>query len=106
MSQKEALHGVQPRRRYRCEMHVEPRVFGWSLLHRRVLVHSQNRNKSKVRVRIEHVFDVVKRLRGFANARYRGITKNIIKSAMRSFLVLGLVNIHRRPRSLSDLGRR
>ena len=87
-------------------MHVEPRVFGWSLLHRRVLVHSQNRNKSKVRVRIEHVFDVVKRLRGFANARYRGITKNIIKSAMRSFLVLGLVNIHRRPRSLSDLGRR
>ena len=61
-------------------MHVEPRVFGWSLLHRRVLVHSQNRNKSKVRVRIEHVFDVVKRLWGFANARYRGITNNIISS--------------------------
>ncbi|WP_029001016.1 IS5 family transposase [Azohydromonas australica] len=51
---------------------------------------SKNRNKSKVRARIEHVFAVVKRLWGFTKVRYRGLAKN----ATRSFVALGLVNIY------------
>ncbi|WP_066343664.1 IS5 family transposase, partial [Azohydromonas lata] len=51
---------------------------------------SKNRNKSKVRARVEHVFAVVKRLWGFSKARYRGLAKN----ATRSFVALGLANIY------------
>jgi IS5 family transposase len=51
---------------------------------------SKNRNKSKVRARVEHVFAVVKRLWGFTKVRYRGLTKN----ATRSFVALGLANIY------------
>jgi len=31
---------------------------------------AKNRNKSRIRARVEHVFAVVKRLRGFAKVRY------------------------------------
>jgi len=51
---------------------------------------SKNRNKSKVRARVEHVFAVVKRLWGFTKVRYRGLAKN----ATRSFVALGLANIY------------
>jgi IS5 family transposase len=56
---------------------------------------SKNRNKSRVRARVEHVFAVVKRLWGFNKVRYRGLAKN----ATRSFVALGLANINlaRRP---------
>ena len=56
---------------------------------------SKNRNKSKVRARVEHVFAVLKRLWGFAKVRYRGLAKN----ATRSFVALGLANLYlaRRP---------
>ena len=50
---------------------------------------SKNRNKSKVRARVEHVFGVVKRLWGFNKARYRGLAKN----ATRAFTALALANI-------------
>ena len=51
---------------------------------------SKNRNKSKVRARVEHVFAVLKRLWGFNKVRYKGLAKN----ATRSFVVLGLANIY------------
>jgi IS5 family transposase len=51
---------------------------------------SKNRNKSKVRARVEHVFAVVKRLWGFTKVRYRGLEKN----ATRAFVSLGLANIY------------
>lgn len=51
---------------------------------------AKNRNKSKIRARVEHVFAVVKRLWGFAKVRYRGLEKN----ATRSFVALGLANIY------------
>jgi transposase, IS5 family len=51
---------------------------------------SKNRNKSRVRARVEHVFAVVKRLWGFSKVRYRGLAKN----ATRSFVALGLANIY------------
>jgi IS5 family transposase len=59
-------------------------------------VRSKNRNKSKVRARVEHVFAVVKRLWGFTKVRYRGLAKN----ATRSFVALGLANIYLARRAL------
>jgi len=50
----------------------------------------KNRNKSKVRARVEHVFAVVKRLWGFNKVRYRGLQKN----ATRAFTTLALANIY------------
>ena len=51
---------------------------------------AKNRNKSKVRARVEHVFAVVKRLWGFAKVRYRGLAKN----ATPSFVSLALSDIY------------
>lgn len=51
---------------------------------------SKNRNKSRIRSRVEHVFGVVKRLWGFAKVRYRGLQKN----ATRAFIALALANIY------------
>ena len=53
-------------------------------------VRSKNRNKSRIRSRVEHVFGVVKRLWGFAKVRYRGLQKN----ATRAFTALALANIY------------
>lgn len=50
----------------------------------------RNRNKSRIRARVEHVFAVVKRLWGFAKVRYRGLEKN----ANRAFVALGLANLY------------
>lgn len=50
----------------------------------------KNRNKSKIRSRVEHVFAVIKRLWGFAKVRYRGLAKN----AGRAFTALALANIY------------
>lgn len=47
---------------------------------------ARNRNKSKIRARVEHLFGVLKRLWGFGMVRYRGLTKN----ATRAFTALAL----------------
>jgi IS5 family transposase len=51
---------------------------------------TKNRNKSRIRARVEHVFAVVKRLWGFVKVRYRGLAKN----ATRAFTALALSNIY------------
>jgi IS5 family transposase len=51
---------------------------------------SKNRNKSKIRARVEHVFAVHKRMWGFGKVRYRGPTKN----GTRAFTALMLANIY------------
>ena len=51
---------------------------------------NRNRNKSKIRARVEHVFGVVKRLWGFGKVRYRGLVKN----ATRAFTALALANLY------------
>ena len=51
---------------------------------------AKNRNKSRVRARVEHVFAVVKRLCGFSKVRYRGLHKN----ATRAFTALARANIY------------
>ncbi|MBB1078254.1 IS5 family transposase, partial [Rhodoferax sp. 4810] len=53
-------------------------------------IRAKNRNKSKIRSRVEHVFAVVKRLWGFGKVRYRGLQKN----ATRAFTALALANIY------------
>ena len=49
----------------------------------------KNRNTSRIRARVEHVFCVVKRLWGFNKVRYRGLAVN----ATRAFTSLALANI-------------
>ena len=49
-----------------------------------------NRRKSSVRAKVERPFLGLKRLWGFAKARYRGMAKN----ANRAFAMLALLNIH------------
>ena len=51
---------------------------------------AKNRNKSRIRARVEHLFGVVKRLWGFGKVRYRGLQKN----ATRAFTALALANIY------------
>ena len=51
---------------------------------------AKNRNKSRIRARVEHVFAVVKRLWGFSKVRYRGLQKN----ATRAFTALALANLY------------
>jgi IS5 family transposase len=51
---------------------------------------ANNRNESKIRAQVEHVFDVVKQLWGFTKVRYRGLAKN----ASRAFTALALANIY------------
>ncbi len=50
---------------------------------------SKNRNKSKVRAKVEHVFHVMKRQFGFTKVRYRGLDKN----ANWVFMSCALVNL-------------
>ena len=50
---------------------------------------AKNRTKSKVRAKIEHVFQVMKLKFGFVKVRYRGLKKN----AHRSFVTCALVNL-------------
>ncbi len=52
---------------------------------------AKNRNKSRVRARLEHVFAVVKRLWGFTKVRYRGLQKN----ATRAFTALANIYLCR-----------
>ena len=37
---------------------------------------AKNRNKSRVRAKVEHVFGVIKNIFGFRKVRYRGLAKN------------------------------
>lgn len=50
---------------------------------------SKNRNKSKVRAKVEHTFHVMKRQFGFRKVRYRGLTKN----ATWVFMQCALINL-------------
>ena len=53
-------------------------------------VRNKNRNKSRIRARVEHMFGVVKRLWGYGKVRYRGLRKN----ATLAFTALALANIY------------
>ena len=50
---------------------------------------AKNRNKSRVRSKVEHVFQILKLKFGFVKVRYRGLKKN----ANRLFAACALVNL-------------
>jgi len=50
---------------------------------------ARNRTKSKLRAKVEHVFQVLKLQFGFVKVRYRGLKKN----AHRLFVTCALVNL-------------
>ena len=50
---------------------------------------SRNRNKSRVRSKVEHQFGIIKRQFGFSKVRYRGLDKN----AHRLFVACALSNL-------------
>ncbi len=56
-----------------------------------------NRRKSAVRSKVEHPFLTLKRLWGFAKARYRGLAKN----ANRAYAMLALINVSKWGRPLT-----
>ena len=56
-----------------------------------------NRRKSSVRSKVEHPFLTLKRIWGFAKARYRGLAKN----ANRAFAMLALINVSKWGRPLT-----
>jgi IS5 family transposase len=84
-SQKELIHGKAPKAKDFTNQRT--RKAGGEVDE---VKRSKNRNKSKIRARVEHVFAVVKRLWGFAKVRYRGLAKN----ACRAFTALALANIY------------
>lgn len=54
-----------------------------------------NRSRSRIRARVEHPFNVVKRLWGFTKVRYRGLAKNLAK-AYTMFALANLYLVRRR----------
>ena len=69
--QKDAMRAVAPRardftnQRYRWGSRIDERV------------KAANRNKSRVRAKVEHTIGVIKRIFGFQKVRYRGLAKNL-----------------------------
>ncbi len=50
---------------------------------------AKNRNKSRVRAKVEHAFGVIKNIFGFVKLRYKGLMKN----ANRLFVTCALANL-------------
>lgn len=69
--QTEAIRSVAPRardctnRRYRYGKRIDEAI------------KAKNRNKSRVRAKVEHAIGVIKRIFGFQKVRYRGLAKNL-----------------------------
>ena len=69
--QKDAIRAVAPRardftnQRYRWGSHTDERI------------KATNRNKSRVRAKVEHTIGIIKRIFGFQKVRYRGLAKNL-----------------------------
>ena len=69
--QKDAMRAAAPRardftnQRYRCGQWIDERI------------KATNRNKSRVRAKVEHTIGIIKRIFGFQKVRYRGLAKNL-----------------------------
>jgi len=48
---------------------------------------AKNRNKSRIRARVEHVFGIMKRVFGFQKVRYRGLAKNLHRLQVTAALI-------------------
>ena len=69
--QKDVMRAAAPRardftnQRYRCGQWIDERI------------KATNRNKSRVRAKVEHTIGIIKRIFGFQKVRYRGLAKNL-----------------------------
>jgi IS5 family transposase len=69
--QKDAMRAAAPRardftnQRYRWGSRIDERI------------RATNRNKSRVRAKVEHTIGIIKRIFGFQKVRYRGLAKNL-----------------------------
>ena len=70
--QAEAIHAVAPRAQD-CTNRRSRYRGGKRIDH---VTRAKNRNKSRVRAKVEHVFGVIKNIFGFRRVRYRGLEKN------------------------------
>ena len=55
---------------------------------------AKNRNKSKIRARVEHVFAAIKRLWGFDKVRYRGLAKHATRAFVTLAMAMAMTNIY------------
>lgn len=92
MSQKDLIHSKAPRAK--DFTNERTRKAGSELDE---VKRSKNRNKSKIRARVEYVISVVKRLWGFTKVLSRDLAKN----AGRAFTALALANIYLSRKHLS-----
>jgi IS5 family transposase len=95
-SQKGLAHSKAPRARDFTNQRMKKRDGEINEVER-----GKNRNKSKIRSWVEHVFAVVKRLWGFTKVRYRGLAKN----ANRAFTALALAKAGEKSAKLARKGK-
>lgn len=81
--QQDLIHALAPK----AKAFINERAYGGKKLTERQK--ERNRNKSRIRARVEHAFGVIKGVFKFTKVRYRGLVKN----GTRAFVVCALANL-------------
>jgi transposase, IS5 family len=84
VGQQETIHRLAPK----AKAFINERAFGGKKLSERQK--ERNRNKSRIRARVEHAFGVIKGVFKFTKVRYRGLLKN----GTRAFVACALANLY------------
>jgi IS5 family transposase len=82
--QQDMIHALAPK----AKAFVNERAYGGKKLTDRQKL--RNRNKSRIRARVEHAFGVIKGVFKFTKVRYRGLAKN----GTRAFVACALANLY------------
>jgi IS5 family transposase len=82
--QQEMIHALAPK----AKAFINERAYGGKKLTERQK--ERNRNKSRIRARVEHAFGVIKGVFKFTKVRYRGLAKN----GTRAFVACALANLY------------
>jgi transposase, IS5 family len=82
--QQEMIHALAPK----AKAFINERAYGGKKLTDRQK--ERNRNKSRIRARVEHAFGVIKGVFKFTKVRYRGLAKN----GTRAFVACALANLY------------
>ena len=64
----------------------------------------RNRDKSEVRAKVEHSVNVIKRVFGFTNVRYRGLAKNANRPFINCAFTILFIARHRLKRAITTGG--
>jgi len=84
VGQQGLIHQLAPK----AKAFINERAFGGKKLTERQK--ERNRNKSRIRARVEHAFGVIKGVFKFTKVRYRGLLKN----STRAFVACALANLY------------